>query len=904
MVNALLTQPRERLPQVADDTNGSSGQVALQLRASQNGLTIRDATLFGNPASEEGRAFLSRVFSVEEVDVVEIDRAKGLGRIQYQAAAKIGEVLRKLRRALDSTSTRAGSNPTITEAVAALYLENPAPIPIRISRIGSYLSTWRVLKESNGRVRLTHPVLRNSKDITYRLEEELAAVQGVRDYKKKGVFSSSIVVRYNPRRIDVPHLLHHLEYRWPRLINGLEGPPPTTRFLASSTLLSLAFTGQYFVPVLTPFVLLGLAVYSFPNVVNGLKMIRKGKVGLPVLYTGTLTFTVLSGQPFAATLMATFMQAWPQWAHKTLTKSQRQLFAAHRQRATWARKLNADGTTSEVNLDELKAGDIIVVNDGEIIPADGTVSEGLAAVDEEALSGRAGALDKAPGDAVHASSFIKTGSIRIKVTRIGLETMAGFIGAQLPQGKLVDLPESAEAENVANGMVSPALALSAANLLLTGDVQPSQSTIRPDYATGPRLSAQLGALHDLSDALRRGIVFRDPVALGRLPATDIYVFDESSALERRRIAVEEIFTLKGITTNEVLSCVTSAFPSYQNNRARALMERSLDEGAPLLDITERTRRAGVISYRDAEGRLIEIATPAYLDEVGITVPATLKAAIHATDTAWAPQAKGEKKKRVPHPEPQVRPLWAIRDGKILGVVTFQRSGELEGVEVIATLRARNAQARFFHVSSRPQKEAEAVANAIGITAVAGGLTSEQKAEVVKKLGRRTMWLGDGSLKESKPCIDEATISISVAGATTVPVDSADVIFLQPSLIALVPLRRIGRRHRALLKDGYKWVFAANLFCVAGAFFGGFTTLTVAITSNFATGYVYNSHRKLLNDLIHRMEAKRAKDVTSSDAEEHDPGEGTSDAGAHVEEHREEISEGDADLDVAAEIRPI
>ncbi len=90
--------------------------------------------------------------------------------------------------------------------------------------------------------------------------------------------------------------------------------------------------------MLTPFVLLGLAVYSFPNVVNGLKMMRRGKVGLPVLYTGTLTFTVLSGQPFAATLMATFMQAWPQWAHKTLTQSQRQLFAAHRQRATWARK--------------------------------------------------------------------------------------------------------------------------------------------------------------------------------------------------------------------------------------------------------------------------------------------------------------------------------------------------------------------------------------------------------------------------------------------------------------------------------------------------------------------------------------------------------------------------------------
>ncbi len=132
---------------------------------------------------------------------------------------------------------------------------------------------------------------------------------------------------------------------------------------------------------------------------------------------------------------------------------------------------------------------MLVIHEGEIIPADGIVVEGLAAVDEEVLSGRAGALDKAPGDTVHASTFIKTGNIKIKVTRLGLETMAGFIGAQLPRGKMDHLPASAEAEQVATKMVSPALALSGLNLLLTGEVQPSQSTIRPDYATGPRLSA-------------------------------------------------------------------------------------------------------------------------------------------------------------------------------------------------------------------------------------------------------------------------------------------------------------------------------------------------------------------------------------------------------------------------------
>ena len=853
----------------------------------ERGLTIEHPDLFADPATERGRLFLSRVFSVQDIESVEIDRSKGLARLLYSLAATIPRTLRQLRevlvRPVDAPRLKiVGSNVgTDTDrAVDALFLQTAEPFPIRISRVGQFLSTWRIHVQGEGRVLLSHPILRGRRDVVYRLEEELTAVQGVREFKVSS-FSSSITVRFNSRRVDVPRLLRHLEHCWPRLIHGLAGPPARTRLFASFALLSSAFVGQYFLPVITPYVLVAMIAYSFTNVVNAVKQLTQGKVGLPLLYTGTITFTTLSGMPFAATFMATWMQLWPRWSMSLLNQSQRRLFATHRQRATWARRVGKDGRLSEVLIDILQKGDHVVVYEGEILPVDGVVVDGLAAVDEEALTGRAGALDKAPGDFVYAATYIKTGQITVSVSLIGVETLAGFIGEQLPHGFIEQLPSSAEAERIATRMVAPALALSAANLMLGGPIQASQSTIRPDYATGPRFSAQLAALHDLSDALRRGIVFRDPAALCRLPATDIYVFDDTPALSRREIAVGNIFAVRRGSTTKLLSYVTSAFPAFQNERARALMDEALNRRAPLLEITNRARHAGSISYLDPEGDTIEVATSAYVESRKIKVPSAIADAMAEVKNGRHNQER----------EPLLRPLWVIRNGTILGVVTFERTGELEAVETIAVLKARNPRATFVYISEYSQQEATVIANRIGIPTVYAGLNPVGKADVLKQLGRRAMWIGDGSNPESLPCIQSATISISVGGASTLPIDAANVILLQPSLRGLVPLRRIGRHHRSLIKEGYRAVFAANLFCVGGAFFGGFNTLAVAIVSNLATGYVYSIHRNLLRDLIARMESKMAKEMAPESEDTH---EAASYAEAHEIEQQEDYDEQDLD----------
>lgn len=837
----------------------------------RNGLTIWSPEIFSEPGSPNAREFLSRVFQLPEISEVEIDSRRGQARLVTPSARGL-DILRKLREVL---LPRDGKAPAVPTRGGELHLETAAARPVRITRVGDVLSTWQMRMRGRHRVRLAHPALRNRKDVAFRLGEELTAILGVRDFRTN-TLTGSVVIRFDARLLDVPRLVLHLERAWPRVLDGTKQPPPQKRLFASSSIMALSFTGQFLVPALNPFALAAVAVYGFPNVIHALKMLLRGKIGLPALYTGTLTFTLLSGMPFAAAFMATCMQTWPQVAHRRLIRSQRRLFAAHRQRPTWARIATKDGVEVEVAIESLAEGSIVLVLEDEVIPVDGVIVEGLAAIDEEALTGRKGAFDKAPGDPVCASTFVKAGRIAVRVQKTGAETMAGHIGALLPYGEIERLPSGAEAEKLANGMVAPVLALSAANLLLTGNVLPSQATIRPDYATGPRLGAQLTALHGIGDALRRGILLRDASVLDRLPATDIYVFDDSLALERRRIALGAVFTAGGASRGLVLGYACAAFPMFQNERARSLLDACVRERVAIPEITRRVRDAGVIRYRDEAGRTVEIATPGYLAAKGYKAPNEL------TDRVTRQRGEARRSMVVRHQpefpdEPQLRPLWVVRDGEVLGAVTFQRSGELEAVEVIETLRARNRQASFVYVTDRAQAAAAAFGAELGITACHGELDSAAKARLIKNLGHRTMWIGDGSLPESAPCIAASEISISTAGARTVTRDAASVAFLQPTIRSLVPLRHLGRRHRAILMDDYRTIFAANLFCVGGAFLGGFNTLAVSLVSNFGTGLIYTSKLGYLDGLTARMERKMAPDVLG-EFDEEDPALGTSDAG--------------------------
>jgi cation transport ATPase len=832
---------------------------ALRVALGADGVSIWSSEIFGGGEPNRAREFLSRAFAVQEVGGVELQRTRSFARIRYGTALNPAQIWRKLSRALsapgDASLATSAERPSRAD-VGLLYLDGPGSVPVRVSRIGNALSTWRVRRQSEGRLSLWHPILRNRRDVVFRLEEELAAILGVEDFRASAI-TAGVSIRFDGRVIDAERLARELERAWPRLLEGLDGPPSQKRLVAAVGLAGLAYAGQYVVPALRPVAVAGMTLYAFPNVVNGVKDLTRGQIGLSALYSTGLAFMLFTGLPFTAGVMAALMQLWPHLAHRELVRTQRRLFAAQRRRPAWARRAAPDGVEREVSVDELRPGDRVNVRRGEVIPVDGRVEQGIATVVDALASDGREVSEPSPGDAVAAGARVHDGSLTIRVEATNAHALASHTGALLPRAPFPALPSAREAERVAHRNAKPALLLSALNLLLTRTLPPSQGAIRPDYATAPRLSAQLSALQSVARAWQQGVLVRNPAAIEHLGRADVYVLDDGAGLARRCVEVASIQTIEGVSAALVAAYARAAHPRGERGLALGAVAsngKSASNGAavhPRADSFQ--RRAGVTRYHDGSGRAIQVASSRYVTSAGWAVPERFRALLQRpVEIGNGHAATGSSE-----PASSTPPLWVSRDGALIGVVSFARTGELLGRQVVAALGAQGKKKSLAYVSRGSDAEAQALARTLGIPTALGGLSPTGKVDFVRGLGKPALWIGDSADPDARSLIAASAVSISVAPASPSRDESADILLLQAGLLALPALFDVARAHARRLARDYRTVYAANLLGVAGAFLANFSPLQVGLLSNLGTGLVYTRQAWALERLALAAEQRRA-----------------------------------------------
>ena len=760
-------------------------------------MVVRNQQVLGLGQDGPARQFLERVFRVAEVDSIELDRLNATARIRPdRPPADPMAFLARLALALRETGGPIAALPRVAMGAA---------VTIHRHRDGGLLTTCEVLVDRPGWLRINHPALRQDPVVARGFERLMAEVPGVVRTARDGR-SGAINVRFDRAQIAAPRLIRMAEEVldapgwWVRMVPA----PPRTSFALANTNLAVGAAADLALPALAPVSALMLLGGNLRTFRLAWDQVRNRTLGLPVLYSLIVGGTLASGQFLASALMSWSFKFWHDRLRQDLSAERRRLLADCLPLPELAR-LATPGGEVLAPVDRLAVGDRVIVGPSDLIPADGRVAEGEAMIDEQALRGVTGASRVRPGDDVLAGSTVLQGTLSVAVTRPFDRARASSIGRALLSATSPDPGVSAptrDTEQFAERAIVPTMAAAGVGLL-AGDLSTATAILRPDYATGPGVSAPLNTVRDATACARLGIVVRSADALDRLAGVHRIVLDDAPSLRDRGFSLSAVRSR--LPDAIVLRYAASAFRHLADERAEALLDACRERRCHVLDL------------------------PAVAFDAGVTVEhGGRRVRVRELDDA-TPSSQ---------PRNSTGPLAVEVDDQLVAVVEFARSERPRAARAVELLRQRPGVSVVL-LSDRPEHEAAELAQGLGVQEFHAALSPDRKAEYLRGCRRQavpTAFVGD--CRAHPAAAAAAGITITTAGDTLHDDHPGDVVLLQPRIELVADLHEVARSHATRVRAEREFVILPNALCVAGALFFGLTALTVVIVSNLSTLGLY------------------------------------------------------------------
>lgn len=474
-----------------------------------------------------------------------------------------------------------------------------------------------------------------------------------------------------------------------------------------------------------------------------------------------------------------------------------------------------------VGLDQVRIGDLVLVNPGGRLPVDGRVEAGHSFVDAAAITGEPVPVERQAGDWVHAGSINQTGSLDVRAERIGPDTTFGRIVAAVEQAEQTRAPIQKLADRLAGYLVYFALACAAATWLVTGNLRSTISVVIVAGACGIAAGTPLAVLGGIGRCARLGIIIKGGVYLEALGRIDTVVLDKTGTLTFGFPEVVAIEPESGHTPEAVLGCAAMAERRSEHPLGGAIL-----------------RQAGVLGLAVEEPAQFQALPGQGVRALGAVGQVLVGNRTHFQAHGIAfnhPQQAGH---------PSATEILVALDGQPMGRVWVADRARGEARAAIQALQAMGVHTLLLTGDAAPA--AAALGGELGIGGVEAGLLPEQKQERIadlRKRGRRVAMVGDGI--NDAPALMEAEVGIAMGSGADVTREAADVVLLGDDLMKLVEALRVARRMRKVIRQNFAGTLAVDGIGVGLAAFGWLNPLLAAfihVASELA--FILNATRLL------------------------------------------------------------
>ncbi len=758
-------------------------------------IRISAAAFSEPPTGRTARLFLERAFAAPEVERVVIDAVRGRAEIHY--AMDAGDPRRQIVGLSRLIGGLGGDRKlaTLPETFGRGW-----HLRVQLQRYGTVLSGWSVKHEIEGRIRFYNPVLLRRRALRQAIEGELVNAFGIDTFSIQEL-TGTVLVQFDPRQIQKRQIVGLLDAALERT-EDLSLSPIDTDLPVSTAAVALAAASQFFFPVLMP-VSAALFIYSvIPSFKGAYDLVVKDRrLGVDLLDAIVVAACLATNQILAGTVLSMTLSVSRKLVERTERDSKRMLLNVFgkQPRVVW---LDVDGVAVETSLEKVKTGDIIVIHTGESVPVDGEVVDGMAMVDQHALTGESAPVEKIKGDKVLAATTLIAGKVRVAVTSAGEETTAAKLAHILNETSGHTLRAASKGTQLADRAVLPTLALGALSLATRG-ANSAVAVVNCDLGTGIRMAAPIALLSSLTLAAQQGVLVKSGRALEAMSGIDTFLFDKTGTLTRERPEVGRVMTFDRHDENQILSWAAAAENKFSHPIAKAILDRFARTGASIPETDETKYSVGYGVTVGVEGHTVHVGSARFMAHEGVSLPSALEGEIERA-----------------HDEGHSLIMVGV-DGALGGALELKAAQRSEAQMVIDGLRARGAE-HLAIISGDHERPTRNLARKLGVDRYFAEVLPQDKAQYVKTLqkeGRRVCFIGDGV--NDSIALKQADVSISLRGASSIATDTAQIVFIEESLEKLLQIHDVATDLQRNIKRSWRMIVGANAVCIVGALFGNF-----------------------------------------------------------------------------------
>lgn len=481
--------------------------------------------------------------------------------------------------------------------------------------------------------------------------------------------------------------------------------------------------------------------------IDMVKTLRSGKFGVDLLAITAVIATIAVGEYWAALIVLLMLTGGDALEDYAANKANSELQSLLENSPQSAHLLNGDNI-EDVRIDQVKVGDRIVVKPGEVIPVDGTITEGVTTVDESSLTGESRPIDKIVGQTVMSGAINGDSSFDMIADKTADDSQYQNIIRLVKQAESTPAHFVRMADRYAVPFTLMAYIIAGMAWYISGDPVRFAEVLVVASPCPLILAAPIALVSGMSRASRSGIIVKSGTIIEKLANAKTFAFDKTGTITKGHLTVDQVHAVNGYTKEQVLSLAAGTEQQSSHILARSLVAAIPDKIPTATNVIETTAE-GVQATID--GKIVKVGKPAYVSSDHID------------------------------PLDQTT-VYVSVDGKYVGYVSFSDEVRPEAKSVMDGLHQMGVE-QIMMISGDRKPIAEEIADSVGIDKVYAERLPQEKIAVIKQVDKKLkpiVMVGDGVNDAPSLATADVGIAMGAHGATAAS-ESADAVVLKDDL---------------------------------------------------------------------------------------------------------------------------